>query len=224
MNCKVCSAINGKPKLIVPKWDNLEKHMGKRRTLVDLPKKSVKKGQCYWDKSCKHLKNQKLFVDRKTNIVLQMVQNTIVGKGRQKFVQLAMLFHVFSRGRPMTEYEVLRGLLKCLKTKHLPKKHWSDNLGWELVEHMHLVVFEKLKDTVKSARFIAISCEEMTSCDSGQWLSMHAYIVLDWIHVPVLLHLSKVEGQGANALTEVIVWALMSEGGLSHAQVNLFRC
>jgi hypothetical protein len=29
VNCKVCSAINGKPKLIVPKWDNLEKHMWK---------------------------------------------------------------------------------------------------------------------------------------------------------------------------------------------------
>jgi hypothetical protein len=57
VNCKICSAINGKPKLIVPKWDNLEKHMGKRRALVDLPKKGAKKGQSYWDKNCKHIKN-----------------------------------------------------------------------------------------------------------------------------------------------------------------------
>jgi predicted component of type VI protein secretion system len=46
VNCKICYAINGKPKLIVPKWDNLEKHMEKRRALVDLPKKGAKKGQC----------------------------------------------------------------------------------------------------------------------------------------------------------------------------------
>jgi hypothetical protein len=55
VNYKVCSAINGKPKLIVSKWDNLEKHMGKRWALVDLPKKGAKKGQSYWDKNCKHI-------------------------------------------------------------------------------------------------------------------------------------------------------------------------
>jgi hypothetical protein len=27
----ICSVVNGKPKLIVPKWENLGKHMGKRR-------------------------------------------------------------------------------------------------------------------------------------------------------------------------------------------------
>ena len=47
VNYKMCFAINGKPKLIVPKWNNLEKHIGKRRALVDLPKKGSKKGQSY---------------------------------------------------------------------------------------------------------------------------------------------------------------------------------
>jgi hypothetical protein len=220
VNCKVCFAINGKPKLIVPKCDNLEKHMGKRRTLVNLPKKSIKKGECYWDKSCKHAKNQELFAGRKSDTVLQMVQNTIVGEGRRKFVQLAMLFHVLSRGRPMTEYEALYELLKYLRTKHLPPKHWSNNSGWELADHMHMVVLEKLKETIRSARFLAISCDEVTSCDSGQWLSLHAYVVLNWVRVPVLLHLSKVQGQGADALIEVIVRALMTEGGLSWEEIG----
>jgi hypothetical protein len=85
---------------------------------------------------------------------------------------------------------------------------------------MHLVVLEKLKATVRAARFIAISCDEVTSCDSGQWLSLHAYVVIDWIRVPVLLHLSKVQGQKADALTEVIVRALMSEGGLSWEEIG----
>ena len=114
----------------------------------------------------------------------------------------------------MIEYEVLSGLLKYLKTKHLPTKHWSDSSSWKLAKYMYLIVFKKLKDTMKSARLIAISCDGMMSCDSGQWLSLHAYVVLDWIHILVLLHLSKVEGQGADVLIEVIVWALMSEGGL----------
>jgi hypothetical protein len=216
VNCKICSMINGKPKLIVPKWDNLEKHMGKRWALVDLPKK----GQCYWDKNCKHVKNHELFVSRKVDTVLQMVQNTIVGESRRKFVQLATLFHVLSRGRPMTKYEVLQDLLKCLKTKHLPTKHWSDNSDWELAEHMHLVVLEMLKATIRSAHFIVISCDEVTLCDSGQWLSLHAYVVVDWVRVPVLLHLSKVQDQGADALTKVIVRALMSEGRLSQEEIG----
>lgn len=96
---------------------------GEERALVNLPKKSIKKGECYWDKSCKRAKNQELFASRKSDTVLQMVQNTIVGEGRRKFVQLATLFHVLSRGRPMTEYKALRELLKCLRTKHLPAKH-----------------------------------------------------------------------------------------------------
>jgi hypothetical protein len=65
----------------------------------------------------------------KSDTVLQMVQNTIVREGRRKFVQLATLFHVQSRGRPMTEYKALRELLKCLRMKHLPAKHWLDNSG-----------------------------------------------------------------------------------------------
>jgi hypothetical protein len=120
----------------------------------------------------------------------------------------------------MTEYEALRELLKCLRRKHLPTKHWLDNSGWELADHMHMVVLEKLKETIKSARFLAISCDEVTSCDSGQWLSLHAYVVLDWVRIPVLLYLSKVEGQGADALTEVIVRALMTEGGLSWEEIG----
>ena len=123
--------------------------MGKRRALVNLPKKSVKKGKCYWNKSCKHAKNQELFVSRKTITLLQMVWNTIVREGCWKFVQLVTLFHVFSRGRPMIEYEALRNVLKYLRTKHLLMKHWSDNSDWELTEHMYLVVLEKLKETVK---------------------------------------------------------------------------
>ena len=70
VNCKMCSAINEKSKLIVPKWDNLKKHMEKRQALVDLPKKGAKKGQSYWDKNCKHVKNQELFVGRKADTVL----------------------------------------------------------------------------------------------------------------------------------------------------------
>ena len=100
-------------------------------------------------------------------MMLQMVWNTIIGESCCKFVEQATLFHVLSYGCPMTKYEALRDLLKCLKTKHLSTKQWFDNSEWELAEHMHLVVLEKLKTTIRSARFIAISCHEVMSYNSG---------------------------------------------------------
>ena len=51
-----------------------------------LPKKGAKKGQCYWDKNCKHMKNQELFVNRKADTMLQMVRNTIIRESHRKYV------------------------------------------------------------------------------------------------------------------------------------------
>ena len=93
----------------------------------------------------------------------------------------------------MTEYKALRDLLKYLKIKHMPTKYWSDNFGWELAKHIYLVVLDKLKDNMRFVHFIAIFCDEVTSCDSRQRFSFHVHVVLDWICIPVLLHLSKVK-------------------------------
>jgi hypothetical protein len=37
---------------------------------------------------------------------------------------------------PMVEYEAIRSLLQFLETPKLAKNHWSDNMGWQLAEHM----------------------------------------------------------------------------------------
>jgi hypothetical protein len=140
VKCIVCSVVNGKPKLIVPKWGNLEKHIGKRRALLDLPKKGLKKGQTYWETNNKHVKNMALFVSRKPQSVLELVHNTVVGENRQKLVQFSTLFHVLKRGCPMVEFEQLWELLQHLQMRHMPHKYWSDVNGWEMAHHLHLQV------------------------------------------------------------------------------------
>ena len=110
VKCIICAVVNGKPKLIVPKWDNLEKHMDKRRALQDLPKKGLKKGQLYWETNNKHVKNMVLFASWKPQFVLELVNNTMVGENRRKLVQFSTLFHVLKRGRPMVEFEQQREL------------------------------------------------------------------------------------------------------------------
>jgi hypothetical protein len=54
------------------------------------------------------------------------------------------------------------------ENKVLAKEALVDNSGWELAEHMHLIVLDKLKDTMRVGCFIAISCDEAMLCDSGQ--------------------------------------------------------
>jgi hypothetical protein len=85
---------------------------------------------------------------------------------------------------------------QVFENKALVDEALVDNSGWELAKHMHLIVLDKLKDTARVACFIAISCDEVTLCDSGQWLSLHTYVVSDWIRIPVLLHYprSRIKG------------------------------
>jgi hypothetical protein len=59
---------------------------------------------------------------------------------------------------------------------------------------MHLQILVALKEAVHSTRFIAISFDEVTSCDSVSWFSIHVYVIIYWIRVPLLLHIGKVEG------------------------------
>ena len=68
---------------------------------------------------------------------------TIVAQGnppKRKEVQMAIVFHLLSYRRPMLEYEHMRGLLEELGCSKLPLKHWSDSLGWKMVESLYNVV------------------------------------------------------------------------------------
>jgi hypothetical protein len=46
------------------------------------------------------------------------------------------------------------------------------------------------------------------------------YVVLDWVRVPLLLNIAKVEGQGADSLFAMIESALLEEGGLSREEIG----
>jgi hypothetical protein len=54
VRCKVYTIIDKKPCLLIPKWDILMKHEGKRKTNFFLLKLNVKKNEWYNIKSYKH--------------------------------------------------------------------------------------------------------------------------------------------------------------------------
>jgi len=64
MKCHVCFKVENKDKLLVAKWDSIEKHEGKRK---------VFNGKWFMDPKCGHAKNEIAYVKLLTKIILQQL-------------------------------------------------------------------------------------------------------------------------------------------------------
>lgn len=106
----------------------------------------------------------------------------------------------------MYDFEREQYLLRHLKLKSVPRKHWSETSGWEMAEHLHSCVLTALKLVVQNAKFVSISADEVTAVDNTSWIGVHVYAVQSWERIPYLLHLSCVSDCGtADHLINVIM-------------------
>jgi hypothetical protein len=71
VSCRACTIVEGREKLLSPKWDMLYKHEGRRRAQADNQAKGMKKGNVYFQKSCRHAQNLVIFTARKPETILQ---------------------------------------------------------------------------------------------------------------------------------------------------------
>jgi len=62
MKCHVCSKIEKKDKVLVAKWDSIEKHAGKRKAI---------NGKWFMDPKCGHAKNEITYVQLSTITIFQ---------------------------------------------------------------------------------------------------------------------------------------------------------
>jgi hypothetical protein len=53
-----------------------------------------------------------------------------------------------------------------LKLKTNLKKHWNGIIKWEIVEHVHNQVFATNKSTIQVTRFVALTCDEVTTLNN----------------------------------------------------------
>jgi hypothetical protein len=61
--------------------------------------------------------------------------------GLKKIIQFVVVLQIFMHGRPISEYELLKGLFLLLRVKISPSNHWLDNsCGWQIVEAMQDMV------------------------------------------------------------------------------------
>ena len=90
-----------------------------------------------------------------------------------------------------------------------------------MAEHLYDFVKQKMRSLVSTATFFALSADETTACDNTSWIAIHAYVMVNWCHVPLLLTIQKMDSDGAtaNKLTSVIMAALIARGGVSDAEI-----
>ena len=120
--------MEGRAKILGPKWDTLKKHGGKRKATCDMPN-GIKKDQWYIAKICKHLRNEYIYAPRSQTTVLE--QLIVLKEERaRKEIQFATILHLLHKGHPMLEYTALHPLLSFLGVPKLPKKHWLDGVDW----------------------------------------------------------------------------------------------
>jgi hypothetical protein len=58
-----------------------------------------------------------------------------------------------------------------------------------MVEAMHNIVLQAIKECVQKTKFISLNCDEVTTIDNQSWLSMHVYVTNLWKQIPILLNL-----------------------------------
>jgi hypothetical protein len=85
---------------------------------------------------------------------------------------------------------------------------------------MHNVILKQTMLLIQHARFISITCDEVTTLDNQSWIFVHVYIVKSWCRVPILLNLERiVNGGTSNNLTSVIIRSLAIFDGTSEIDI-----
>ena len=115
----------------------------------------------------------------------------------------------------MLEYEAHQGLYKLLGVPDLPGAHWCDSSAWIMASFMHKLVVEEIHKLVESANFLAVTVNEATSVDNASYLSVHCYVVRDWVRMPLLVSLQRIDCPAtADNLTKLIVEVVVTGNGL----------
>lgn len=113
VRCKICSDVEGREKLLVPKLDSLYKHAGRRKALVDIGK--VRRGEYYYLGSNQHVKNERVFFAKGGETVITKVLAGVTKERRLKAVQFKCCLQVLQQGRPMADFTSMQELLKQLQ-------------------------------------------------------------------------------------------------------------
>ena len=131
-------------------------------------------------------------------------------------MQFCAVLWLLMQGRALAQYESMRELLELLGVLDFPRKYWNVMVGWEMADHLAIVLADHTKQVISKARFFSLSSDEVTTIDSQLWLSIHIYVCIDYKRVPILMSLSHLEqGNLSEAIRETILGMLVHHSGMS---------
>jgi hypothetical protein len=219
VHCLVCTKIEGHDKLLTPKLDSLWKHGGRRRAHTDIPG-VAKKGEYYTALDCRHLKNEVLFLAIGRDTVAEHIAAGATLEQKKKIVQFAAVFVLLRDGRLLTDYSRMRDLLEYLRVPDFPRKHWAQETAWGIAECLHDVVLERMREVISQAKFVSISCVEVTSQNNESWASITAYVVENWERRPIQLLVTRLyDGASLANLLSTLLEAMEAYGGLPPSEI-----
>ncbi len=115
----------------------------------------------------------------------------------------------------MLKYESLMSLFEFLVVPKNNKTHYNDSSRWTMAKFMHQVVMRATKVIGQVAYYVALSYDKVSTVNNQEWLSIHYYVVQNWVRIPILISLERVVvGLRNDNLIKVIMEALMIGGGL----------
>ncbi len=87
-----------------------------------------------------------------------MLQQVIHGvnqvEKKKKIIQFTLIFHLLNHGHPMTWYMTMKKLFVQLNGFDNPMKHWSNGVGWEMVDNMCKQIMKRPKSVMAKRQVI----------------------------------------------------------------------
>eukprot|EP01018_Ginkgo_biloba_P012269 Gb_00696 [translate_table: standard] len=187
------------------KLDTIEKHAGKvyEKESINGEMKNVIRWKTV--EECRHIKyandyEQYLIskgkLEASKGTITSLFGKMMVTNLLSKTVQLSTVFHILSRGRPMTNFPEYMNFLSFLEVSNFPTSHWSISSGWEWERYIAQVEMEDLQEKIRTSRFLALSLDEVTAIDNTSWVN-----------------------SSAENLFEVVIKNLKDIGGMSNAMI-----
>jgi len=77
-----------------------------------------------------------------------------------------------------------------------------------------------IRVVVGVARYVVLSCDEVSTIDNQSWLHVNYYVMYNWVRIPILISLDRMlEDLSSDNLTKVIMEVLKIVGEFLKDQI-----
>jgi hypothetical protein len=119
-------------------------------------------------------------------------------------------------GRPMRAIHEYANLHKSSKHPHFNSNRWNERSCWRDAAMLENQVVLRNQQALHDAEFFSVSCDESTDKGKCSQMTVHVYVVINWVRVCIFLDLVNLELPAtAQNIFEQLWQCLLKAGGLT---------